>query len=118
MSELPDTDIWAGEQRRKKTGRAKQIHWDAYEQNTGAKCHKLNLCVCTEIWPLQTNFLQWFYLVGVQSIMTISYSIVTSVLVNQDFRGGVTTSIPKKHCKTFMFFLEGFDPALIKGWNK
>lgn len=49
MSELPDTDRWRGEQRRKKTGRAKQIHWGAYEQNTGAKCHKLTLCVCTEI---------------------------------------------------------------------
>lgn len=49
MSELPDTDRWRGEQRRKKTGRAKQIHWGAYEQNTGAKCHQLTLCVCTEI---------------------------------------------------------------------
>lgn len=49
MSELPDTDIWRGEQKRKKTERAKQIQWDAYEQRTGAKCHRLTLCVCTEI---------------------------------------------------------------------
>lgn len=59
MSELPDTDVWTGEQRRKTTGRAKQIHWDAYELNTGAKCHKLTLCVCTEMWSLQTKYLQW-----------------------------------------------------------
>lgn len=57
MSELPDTDIWRGEQRRKKTERAKQIRRDAYEQNTGAKCHKLTLSVCTEIRPLQAKFL-------------------------------------------------------------
>lgn len=60
-----------------------------------------------------------FYLVWVCLIIAICYSIVTLMLMNQDFRGGVTTLIPTKTVvKTFMFSLEGFDPALIKGWNK
>lgn len=47
--------------------------------------------------------------------MAVSYSIVTLLLLNQELQ---LYSLKKTHCKTLMFSLEVFDPALIKGWNK